>query len=77
MWSPTGRTAKVVGVSFIMGVVTGIPMEFSSAAWSQFSPLNRGRDRAAAGHGRHIFLVSEVGFIGVVTAPASRLKLLS
>jgi GAF domain-containing protein len=47
----------VVGISFIMGVVTGIPMEFQFGSnWSQFSRLTGGVIGAGAGHGRHIFL---------------------
>lgn len=49
--------AKIFGINFALGVVTGIPMEFQFGTnWAHFA-LRRRRDRPNAGHGRRIRLL--------------------
>src|SRR5579863_2392022 len=54
--------AKVFGISFLMGVVTGIPMEFQFGTnWAPLCAIDRRRDWPAAGDGRRLFVFPGVG----------------
>ena len=47
--------AKIFGLNFAVGVVTGIPMEFQFGTnWADFSTVLRRRDRPDAGDGRDV-----------------------
>ena len=51
--------AKIFGLNFAVGVVTGIPMEFQFGTnWAGFTQILRRRHRPDAGHGRHVRLLS-------------------
>ena len=51
--------AKIFGLNFAVGVVTGIPMEFQFGTnWADFSEVCRRRDRPNAGDGRNVRVLS-------------------
>ena len=53
--------AKIFGIRFALGVVTGIPMEFQFGTnWARIFARRRRSDRPDAGHGRRVFLLSGV-----------------
>ena len=51
--------AKIFGLNFAVGVVTGIPMEFQFGTnWAGFSKYAGSRHRTDAGDGRHVRVLS-------------------
>jgi len=51
--------AKIFGLNFAVGVVTGIPMEFQFGTnWADFTRICGRRDRTDAGNGRHVRFLS-------------------
>jgi Cytochrome bd terminal oxidase subunit I len=55
--------ARMFAVNFLLGVVTGIPMEFQLGTnWSQLARHNWQHYRAAAGDGRCFFVFPGIGF---------------
>ena len=59
--------ARIFGINFALGVVTGIPMEFQFGTnWAEFSKIGGRRDRADSRDGRRVFIFSRVEFSGTV-----------
>ena len=59
--------AKIFAINFLIGVVTGIPMEFQFGTnWAQFSRLHRRRDRTASRHGRRLLFLPGIRVSGSV-----------
>ena len=55
--------AKIFAINFVIGVVTGIPMEFQFGTnWARFSQYCRRRHRPDAGDGRRLRLLPGIGF---------------
>ena len=61
--------ARIFGINFVLGVVTGIPMEFQFGTnWSLFSRFAERRDRPDPGHGRRVRgFLSGVVFSGIIS----------
>lgn len=59
--------ARIFGINFVMGVVTGIPMEFQFGInWAQFSRA-AGGNRSAPGDGRNLLFLPGVHLPGPVS----------
>ncbi len=55
--------ARIFGINFVVGVVTGIPMEFQFGTnWSAFSKQRRRRDRTNARDGRGVLVLPGIDF---------------
>src|SRR5579875_1772632 len=67
-WNRAARFwARIFGISFALGVVTGIPMEFQFGTNCAVFEGSGRRDRANAGDGRRVLVFSGVFFSGVVS----------
>ena len=59
--------ARIFGLNFAMGVVTGIPMEFQFGTnWARILPVRRRHHRADAGDGGALRLLPGVGIPGAL-----------
>jgi hypothetical protein len=68
-WDRAARFwGRIFAINFVFGVVTGIPMEFEFGTnWARVLAGFGRSDRAAAGDGRRVQLLSGVGVSGAVS----------